>query len=553
MFLLLVDDLKNFPILQLYFLLILLINTPATGQHSESFGDQLIIGIIGKAPQVINPFVINNFTEKHISRLIYGTGIIQSLDRYGQIINLVESYIPPKSSREQGLKWQYNLRRNIIFHNGRSLRNYDVEFTFDILKKFGGGIINKGYDFSNIASINLIGDLEFIFNLKNKDNFFDEKFSDIPILSRYYYTDLIDDGYEIFKSNPPLGYGPFQLESKSEMHISLVSHKNYVFGEPYLARIVFKFFNNEQQMLDSFIKGDVDFIEVSTPSTARRLHQILSNRLRVFVTPRPEKKVYFLMFNVNQFPFDDTNVRKALNGAINQGEIAKALLESHGHVALSILDDRNGSFIDRLFSSSFQPKVSLESLQKNGWQINESKGILAKDGKDFNFELLFEENSFMEENIARSVKIQLAELGINVQPRPVNFFEKNTLIEENKFAAIIKDFSYYEDYLYEGIKAFYFTELRKNDSPLNYSNPTIDRLIKLADLNPELRKQFIQKFQIELYRESPVIFLFFNDEIIYAVNQRFQKVYIPRVNNNRLYYLLNPFENWFVPKSLQKY
>ena len=81
----------------------------------------------------------------------------------------------------------------------------------------------------------------------------------------------------------------------STSEIILSSHPHFVFDSPFLNRIVFKFFDNEQQLIDNFIQGNVDFIEVKDLVTAQRLHQILRERIKIFSTPRPEKKVYFLV------------------------------------------------------------------------------------------------------------------------------------------------------------------------------------------------------------------------------------------------------------------
>ncbi len=546
--------LKNISLFVIYFYLLALSTcTLVYGQLSESYGDQLVIGFVGKTPQVINPFQINNIPEKYIVRLIFGTGLQQSLNRFGQTRSLMEKYKPPTSSEDQGRVWRYVLLRNVILHNGQSLRNQDVKFTFEMIKKYGGYVLNKKYDFSEISAIELIGDLEFSFILNRKEKFFDEKLSGIPMLSQTYYQKLINNGYSSFENLPPIGYGPFRLESKSESAVSLVSHQSYVFGGPFLNRIVFRFFDNEQQLIDAFIQGQVDLMEVQTSITARRLHQILVDQVRVFIAPRPEKKVYFMLFNVNRFPFNNSIIRSAVSAGIHQDRIAKSIVEPHGHVAYSIVDYTNPFFMERLYRNTFQPENSMRILQGEGWQINSSKGTLVKNGNDFVFDLLFEENSYDEENIARAVKIQLSELGINVQPKPVNIIEKNNLVKENNFTAVITEFSYYDDDIYEVIKTFYLEVLRNIDTPLNYTSSEIDRLLRQAEANSAVRRQFIQNFLLRIQREAPAVFFFFDDRIIYAVNYRFQKVNIPFSGSNNHYYRLNPFENWFVPKSLQKY
>ncbi len=520
---------------------------------SEAFGDQLIIGYVGKPIQQLNPYEIDNLTEKQITRLIFGDGLIQQPDRFGQSPPLVEVFHYPGASKVHGLEWSYTLRRNINFQNGVPLRNTDVKFTFDMLKRWGGHILNRTLDFSNIRSIETSGDLEVRFILKQRDNSFDKKLSDIPILSRDYYHEIDEQGFSLLNKKRPLGYGPFRFESTNNDEIILVSHPHYVFGSPFLNRVLFKFYDNEQKMIDGFIQGEVDLIEISDRVSAERLYQILKNESRIFPAPRPEKKVYFLLFNVNNYPFQERDVRAAVRGAINPVEFVDRLIDQKGRLAYSIVDYTNPAFFKELPRETYDPELSMEILRKNGWQISRSRGTLEKNGNELSFELIFEKNSYLEESIARALKINLAEIGINMQPRPVSYLEKKALLEQNKFTAVLDHYSYYESDTYSGVKQFYFDVLKKPAPDINYSSPVIDNLFDKADSNPDQRQALMQRFQIFLHRDVPAVFLYFDDDIIYAVKNRFRNVRVSFTSDKSFYHRLNPLENWYVPKPLQKY
>jgi len=519
----------------------------------EAFGDQLVVGVVGGAPAVLNPFQISNATQGQLIRLIFGSGLIQRADRFGQTDNLVDRYIFPRNSESQGIDWSYDLKRNIFFQNNIPLRNDDVKYTFDILKKFGGYILSKDLDFSNVSSIGTNGDLEVSFSLKQKDNFFAEKLSDIPVLSRSYYANVATEGYDAFTQIKPLGYGPFRLERSERDQIVLAAHRNYVFGSPFLNNIVYKFFPDEQRMLDSFIQDEVDLVEIQDGITANRLNTILADKIRIFRAVRPEKKIYFLLFNVNSFPFNDSKVRLALKWAINQAEIVERLVSHNGHIAYSLIDYTNSLFYKELFRENYNPIQGLELLQKNGWELNKTKGLLEKSGKELQFNLIFEESSHLEESIARAIKIHLGELGINVVPKPVLLDGKEALFRENQFDAILLSYSYYDQDLYEVVKKFYYNILKNENNRVNYYNPTLENIFRRVNANRDLQNQIIQRFQIFLHQDAPAVFLYFDDKIIYAVKNRFQNFRSPFSSEKMYYYRLAPFENWFVPKALQKY
>jgi len=526
----------------------------SVSQPSGSFGDQLVIGVVDLPPTYLNPYQINSLIEKQLIRLVFGSGIRQLEGQFGQPPQLIDERPAFTTPKEQGIKWHFILKRNINFQNGIPLRNYDVKFTFDLLNQLGGYMLNHPLDFSNIESVKIIGDLETVFTLKQKDEFFDQKLSDVPILSQDYYENLSPVGYDYFRIRHPLGYGPFLIESYNLQSIVLNSHLSYAFGRPFLNKIVYKFFENEQEMVDEFIQERVDLIEIKENNTAQRLHQILQDKIKIFSTPRPEKTVYFILFNTTREPFNRPRIRLAVRSSINQTEIIKDVAAVNTHLAYSVVDYTHPQFYRELIRENYAPSTALRNLQLEGWQINSPGSVLEKNGTNLQFELLFEGGSHLEESIARTIKIQLAELGINVLPIPVNFFEKDRLIEENRFTAVLKSYTYLENDLFTVIKDYYYRILHKEILPVNYTNPIIERLFAQAELDPNARKVLIQRFQIILHQEAPAIFLYFDDKIIYALNNRFQNDRISYSNDEKVYYYrLMPLENWFVPKNLQKY
>lgn len=528
--------------------------TLSFSQSSGAFGDYLVIGVVSEPLEHLHPFRINTLTEKQLVRLIFGTGLWQQEDRFGQPPILIEDKTFATNPRERGLRWHFVLKRNINFQNGSFLRNYDVKFTFDILNRTGGYMLNQPLDFSNVESVKIVGDLETVFNLKQKDNFFDKKLSDIPILSQDYYEELTKLGDDYFKIRPPMGYGPFRMESAEPRTIVLNSHLSYGFGRPFLNKIVYKFYDNEQEMIDDFIQERLDLIELKENNTAQRLHQIFKDKVKIFSTPRPEKLVYFILLNTNRDPFSRTKIRLAIRSSINQMEIIKDVAGINTHLAYSVVDNIHPQFYRELIRDNYEPAVALRNLEMEGWRMNSPGGTLQKNGDNLQFELLFEEQSHLEESIARTVKIQLAELGINVLPVPVSLREKNRLIEQNKFTAVLKSYTFYDNNLFTVIKDFYFKILKNTPSAANYSNSILEKLFAQAENDQNTRKILFQRFQIILHQEAPAIFLFFDDRVIYAVNSRFQNIRISYSNAEKVYYYrLMPFENWFVPKNIQKY
>ncbi len=520
---------------------------------SEAFGDRLRIGLIGKPPLYFDPYRIDDVESLQINRLIYGPGLIQLPDRFGNSPQLVDKYVVPVGNNAKDLDWKFILKRNIIFQNGLPLRNSDVLFTFRMLKKWGGHILNRKINFSNVKYIRVNGDLEVQFILKRKDPNFLWKLTDIPILSQSRYQSIKKYGFEYLKEVVPMGCGPFRYQHSNDHEVSLIYHPHYAFGRPFLNGVSFIFFENEQELIDNFIRGNIDLIEIKDKNTAQRLNQVLRKEITIFATPRPERKVYFIQFNLNRFPFKNPQDRIAIRRSINKEEIVEKLNPQNGGVAYSIVHQDHPYFYEKLKKEKYHPGLSLKMLSENGWKMDRTRGILVKKNKQFNFELIFEQNSQLEESLARLIKIHLAEIGINVHPKPVDRNTKKMLISTNNYTAIINSYSYFEENLFEGIQVFYEKVLKNADAQTNYQSLALERLLKIGATTPDPAKQLIQRLQIILNQDTPVVFLFFDEKIIYAVHNRFKEIRVTFMDGESFYHRLNPFENWFVPKPLQKF
>ena len=155
--------------------------------------------------------------------------------------------------------------------------------------------------------------------------------------------------------------------------------------------------------------------------------------------------------------------------------------------------------------------------------------------------------------MARAIKIDLAEININVQPVPVNISAKDSLLEFSRYESMLYAYSYDSRYLFNAFEEFFYKILGAGQKRPNYRNRYLNRLFGLVRGNKEKHKNIYQRFQTFVVRERPAIFLFFDEKVLIGVDSRFQKYRTVVQENRKTYFRLNPIENWFVPKELQKY
>lgn len=518
---------------------------------TETFGDRLVIGMVSEPLNEINPFNISTSYQQEIVDLIFGYGLLQKPGKYAVPSSLLDRliYDTPQANNRV---WRVVLNRNIIFQDGSLLLNSDVKFTYDLVKKYGGYIFNRRLDLRNIKNISVEGDLEVKFELYRPESNFYETLNDIPILSREYYSSAMDEGYSVFEEKIPMGIGPFSLEFQNTTAINLKYHQRYFSGRPFLEDIHIEFFENDEQLIDALTNKNVDYTEIKDKITAERLHELMGSNIIVFGVPRSNKKVNFILANLNRSPLSDINVRQAIELSINRNEISSKF--DFKETAKTLFDSDNPHYFKTAFrDEEYNPVAAAQILKNSGWIRNQRTGMLEKNGKPLNITLGFSQGSFLEESIARSLKISLGELNINLQPIPVQPFGKDELVKNGDFDLLILSYTYDPQYMFDAVEQFYFDILKGNLLNPNYQNSYLDQLVNLSYRDKNVRQNLYQRFQYYLKKELPAFFLFFDQRIIVAVNSRFRNYRTTFREGDRLYIRMSPFENWFVPKILQRY
>ena len=88
-------------------------------------GGELKEGIVG-SPRFINPILATNDADRDMTALIY-SGLMKSSPEGKLVPDLAESYTVSKD----GLIYDFKLKDNVYFHDGRKVTADDVEFTIN--------------------------------------------------------------------------------------------------------------------------------------------------------------------------------------------------------------------------------------------------------------------------------------------------------------------------------------------------------------------------------------------------------------------------------------
>ncbi len=531
------------------FSLLIIISLVVSRGHSqiyqESFGGTLTIGMVKKYDLHLNPYNTVSTLDQLVNDIAF-KGYLFSSDLNGNIApQYIDSY-----KKLNDKTWNFTLKRSIYFHGGKPLLSKDVKATLIYLRNNKNLFLLKDViPLSNVKKINILGALSFQIILKKADKNFIKTLADIPILPEEYIENFTrSDRKEELRILA--GTGPFFISQVNDYtEIFFRVHKNFYGGRPFLNQIHLKFFNNEQKKVTAFINGEVDLIFFNDYSTAKTINQFTGKRSRIYEIEMPYPRIYILLLNQNNPLFKNIVHRKALEFSVNKIALFNQSLKIEKRSFFFSAKSPYYNF--RITDRKYDPLKALSILKAEGWAMDNQSRILKKGNMEFNFLLYFDRGSLLQENAARNIQIQLAEIGINVVPIPVDPLEKLSLLNSGQYSAMLTSLpinnknplpafmQLYKDYLIKQLPDLGLFSRQLNTLTANYYNDKIS----LTDL--------FQKIHSVFYQNVPAIFLGAQYTQYVAQKASFSNSrYIIKENNSFKYYL-SPFENWYVPVNYQ--
>ncbi|CAN5629633.1 ABC transporter substrate-binding protein [soil metagenome] len=233
---------------------------------------------------------------------------------------LAESWTPS----EDGLTYVFAIRPGVTFHDGTPL--YAAAVAANFLRQIDEthplhteGMTYVEILFSDVESIEATGDLELTIVLTRPTILLPAKLSLFAagIASPTALEELGPD-----YSTAPSGTGPFQFESwTTDVELVFVANEDYWGGRPAIDRVVWRTISEDTVRLAELttdgidIANQIDFKDVETVEADENLAIVTGDFWNV----------QFLGMNGLIAPFDNLQVRQAIQHAINKQNIADAV------------------------------------------------------------------------------------------------------------------------------------------------------------------------------------------------------------------------------------
>lgn len=309
---------------------------------------------------------------------------------------------------DDGLVYTFDIREGVKWSDGEPFTAHDVVFT---VKEFAQYNTYLGRIQELTESAVATDDYTFVLTLKQPltatlDLLDKEVF---PLMPEHVYRDGEIATHPANRS--PVGLGPFRFKTwNSGQSIEFERNPHYwEEGKPYLDSVIFALIPNEQQRLNAFKNGEVDWIQ-PTPAQyaevqeAADAHNYTFKRIK---TNAPSRAT--LDFNMRIEPTNDVKVRQALFQAIDRERIVKDVYRGFADTAKNAIPTQ--------FKDLHDPSISYDALfpydPAAAGKLLDEAGYPLKDGKRFDLEFTYPKTNVLE-SIAKIIQANLTAVGINV-------------------------------------------------------------------------------------------------------------------------------------------
>lgn len=457
--------------------------------------DTIIIAVENE-PVRVNPL----FSEDHDSAI----GLIFSgLTRFDESMNITPDLAKSWTISKDGLVYEFALREDVLWHDGKKFSAKDVEFSIQALKDEKLNSPSK-VNFDAVKEVKVIDDYHIKITLSKPFPSFLDSLS-VGILPKHL-LEKEDLNTTAFNQNP-IGTGPFKMQKWNKgQYMLLAANTSYYLASPKSKKIILKLIKDPSISALELKNGTIDVALVDF-----EMAESFKKDKNFKLIQEPSADYRALMFNFNHEFLKDKNVRMALNYATPKKEIVAKLLHSFGSEANHPLEKSWANPKD--FSIySYDIKKAETLLKEAGFSKNKN-GILEKNGKELSFEMYAMSEDPLRVALVNILQSEYAKLGIKAKAiaLPAGSFDYT------KIDSFLVGWGSPYDPDFHTFRVFAGSEdSAKNNSGWNfghYSNANVDKALIEArnTLDIDKRKIYYKNFIEELHKDPPYVFIAYID------------------------------------------
>ncbi|MBM4459712.1 MAG: hypothetical protein FJ011_18445 [Chloroflexi bacterium] len=343
---------------------------------------------------------------------LFGASLLARNPETGEIVPyLAESW----TKAENGMSYEFKLRKDVKFHDGTPLTAQDYAYTFMRAIDPATKSPTAGQTLVGLKSAEAVDNYTLRLNMSMPNSVLANSMTNNCYLQPIPKAAVEKMGDQFGRK--PIGTGPFKVkEWVTGQRIVLERNPDFTWGPsfthggaPYIETIEFRIIPEYATQLAGFESGEIDFI-VPDLKDLKRLED--AGKYRLVKTGIAGSGVHLEM-NATRAPFDDVRLRKAVNYALDRKGIVQAVAAGRAAPLYGPLTPATVGYWPGAEYIGYQYDVAKAKAQltEAGYAPNAS-GIMEKGGKPLALTLLF---SVQHAKVAEIVQQQLKAVGIDAK------------------------------------------------------------------------------------------------------------------------------------------
>ena len=314
-----------------------------------------------------------------------------------------------------GLTLRVFLRPNVLFHNNEPMTS---QLAADILRKAVAQPRNQALyaSLSDITSVSADGALQVVVTLSRPSALLPE-----------------DLDFQLGIGSPAAGTGPYRVVRTSSTEIVLERYERYYLGAPRIEQVVLRPFDTLRTAWTSLMRGELDMVTDVPPNA---IEFVENDQIQVVQFAR--RYQYLVAFNSRSHLFRSSDVRRALNNAIDRQAVIERVLDGAATAATGPLWPGHWAYDNTVRPYEFDPRLAAQLLDEAGYRRGSAGGEGFPRAR-FRFTCLIPEDFAVLERIGLELQRELYELDVDMQFEAVPIAEYDTRIREGAFEAVLVD------------------------------------------------------------------------------------------------------------------
>lgn len=478
--------------------------------------------------QRLNPLLdANNSVDRDVDRLIF-SGLVKFDSDGIPEPDLAESV----TASQDGKLYNVVLKPNLAWHDGQPLTSADILFTIELLRNGGEFVAADIQELWKSVEVKIFDDQNMQLVLPEAYAPFMDYLA-FGILPKHVFNTMTLDQIASSSINlQPVGSGPYQfseisMEGSAIAGVTLTAFKDYAGTKPFLQKIVFRYYPDDQSAFQAYVNGYVQGIsQISNDQLATAL---ANPDLAVYSSRLP--RISMVMFNLNDQSavfLQDASIRKALLMGIDRQGMINQIFDGQAIQSNGVILPGTWAFNESTPEIAYDPTQASELLKAAGYVVTgDTNPIRKKD--DIEFSIIFSyPDDELHKQVAEFIAAEWKKLDINVRldPVPTDIFISDVL-DARAFQAALVDLNLSNT---PDPDPYPFWDLSQAASGQNYTqwnNRLASDSLEQARVTTDLqeRKRLYHNFQAIFAEDLPALPLYY-PVYNYAIDTQIQGVSI---------------------------